>query len=126
MVIDLWVYSDGSIGFRQHRKVKKGCGCDYKCEKGWNLIAKCFDSKPIKLATKSKYLAARQKTLASGVVLPLPDNNLPALNPGEIVLLEQGLFLLGQDIELIPLTSEQKKELLRIHPGDNDKFIDYC
>ena len=126
MVIDLWVYGDGSIGFVENWRIKKGCGCDYKCGKGWKQISACFDSKPIRLATQSEYLAARQKTLASGVVLPLPDDNLPALNPGEIVLLEEGLFVLGQDIELIPLTLEQKKELLRIHPGDNDKFIDYC
>ena len=125
MVIDLWTYADGSIGF-SGRPNKKGCGCEQECGKLRKQISACFDSRPIKLATKLEYLAAREETLASGVVLPLPDDFLPALNPGEIVLLEQGLFLLGQDIELIPLTSEQKQELLRIHPGDNDRFIDYC
>ena len=78
MVMDLWLYSDDSIGF-SGRLNKKGCGCEQECGKFGKQIAMCFDSKPSRLATESEYLAARQKTLASGIVLPLPNDFLPAL-----------------------------------------------
>jgi len=124
MVVDLWIYRDGTIGFSNHPK--RQCDCTKKCKKNQETISACFDAQPIRLCTQSEYLKAREKTINSNISFPLPNKFLPSLDPGDIILLKEGLFFLGQNIEIIPLTSEQKKELLRNHPGDNDKFLDYC
>ena len=129
MVIDLWIYADGTIGFNRSlpkEKRRPPCDCTDSCFHGWESIGACGRANPLRLANVEEYLEARQKILETNIIQPLPNRWLPALNPGDIVLLEEGLFWLEQDIELIPLTSEQKEILVKTHPGDNDKFIKYC
>ncbi len=103
MAIDLWWHDNGQIGFNCCPRIDK-----YKC---------------VRLVNVKEFNEARQKTLETGVYLPLPNEYLPALDSGDTVLLEEGLFWLGENIKLIPLTQKQQEYFLSFPQNERIKKL---
>lgn len=108
MAIDLWVYRNGSIGFHRDLLIDRSL---------------CNTKRPIRLANLEEYLKAREKTIATNIFLPLPNEYLPALDSGDTILLYEGFFRLGQDIEPIPFTVEQQEKLLSYRQNQRVKEL---